>query len=326
MTDLKTTFAGLSLRNPIIISSSGLTNSAGKNKRLAEAGAGAIVLKSLFEEQIMLEADQLKDPAFYPEASDYLEEYIREHKLAEYLTLIKESKKECNIPIIASINCYSDAEWIDFAKQIQEAGADALEINILALQSDVQYTYGSFEQRHIDILRHIKRTVSIPVIMKLGDNLTNPVALIDQLYANGAAAVVLFNRFYQPDINIENMEQISGAVFSTSADLATPLRWIGIASSVVDKIDYTASGGVSSPEAVVKAILAGATAVEVCSAVYQNTNAFIGESTRFLSAWMERKGFESIAQFKGKLNIKDVQGINTFERTQFLKYFGKKEN
>ena len=301
MTDLKTTFAGLSLRNPIIISSSGLTNSAGKNKRLAEAGAGAIVLKSLFEEQIMLEADQLKDPAFYPEASDYLEEYIREHKLAEYLTLIKESKKECNIPIIASINCYSDAEWIDFAKQIQEAGADALEINILALQSDVQYTYGSFEQRHIDILRHIKRTVSIPVIMKLGDNLTNPVALIDQLYANGAAAVVLFNRFYQPDINIENMEQISGAVFSTS-------------------------GGVSSPEAVVKAILAGATAVEVCSAVYQNTNAFIGESTRFLSAWMERKGFESIAQFKGKLNIKDVQGINTFERTQFLKYFGKKEN
>ena len=110
------------------------------------------------------------------------------------------------------------------------------------------------------------------------------------------------------------------------ADLATPLRWIGIASSVVDKIDYAASGGVSNPEAVVKAILAGATAVEVCSAVYQNTNAFIGESTRFLSAWMERKGFESIAQFKGKLNIKDVQGINTFERTQFLKYFGKKEN
>ena len=325
MTDLKTTFAGLSLRNPIIISSSGLTNSAGKNKRLAEAGAGAIVLKSLFEEQIMLEADQLKDPAFYPEASDYLEEYIREHKLAEYLTLIKESKKECSIPIIASINCYSDSEWVDFAKQIQEAGADALEINILALQSDVQYTYGSFEQRHIDILRHIKQTVTIPVIMKLGDNLTNPVALIDQLYANGAAAVVLFNRFYRRDINIENMEQVSGEVFSTSADLATPLRWIGIASSVVNKIDYAASGGVANPEAVVKVILAGASAVEVCSAIYQNTNAFIGESTRFLSAWMERKGFNNIAQFKGKLNIKDVQGINTFERTQFLKYFGKKE-
>lgn len=325
MTDLKTTFAGLSLRNPIIISSSGLTSSAGKNKKLAEEGAGAIVLKSLFEEQIMMEADQLKDPTYYSEGSDYLEEYIREHKLAEYLALIRDSKKVCPIPIIASINCHTNSEWIDFAKQIEEAGADALEINILALQSDMQYIYGSFEQRHIDILRHVKQTIKIPVIMKLGDNLTNPVALIDQLYANGAAAIVLFNRFYQPDINIEKMEHISGDVFSKSSDLSTPLRWIGIASSLVNKIDYAASGGVSNPEAVVKAILAGASAVEVCSAIYLNTNIFIGETTRFLSAWMARKGFDRISQFKGKLNVKDVQGINMFERTQFLKYFGKKE-
>lgn len=325
MTDLKTTFAGLSLRNPIIISSSGLTSSVGKNKKLAEEGAGAIVLKSLFEEQIMMEADQLKDPAYYSEGSDYLEEYIREHKLAEYLALIRDSKKVCPIPIIASINCHTDSEWIDFAKQIEEAGADALEINILALQSDMQYAYGSFEQRHIDILRHVKQTIKIPVIMKLGDNLTNPIVLIDQLYANGAAAIVLFNRFYQPDINIEKMEHISGDVFSTSSDLSTPLRWIGIASSLVNKIDYAASGGVSNPEAVVKSILAGASAVEVCSAIYLNTNMFIGEATRFLSAWMARKGFDRISQFKGKLNVKDVQGINMFERTQFLKYFGKKE-
>ena len=325
MTDLKTTFAGLSLRNPIIISSSGLTNSAGKNKRLAEAGAGAIVLKSLFEEQIMLEADQLKDPAFYPEASDYLEEYIREHKLAEYLTLIKESKKECSIPIIASINCYSDSEWVDFAKQIQEAGADALEINILALQSDVQYTYGSFEQRHIDILRHIKQTVTIPVIMKLGDNLTNPVALIDQLYANGAAAVVLFNRFYQPDINIEKMIQVSGNVFSNEADLSKALRWIGIASAAVNKLDYAASGGIHSPEGVVKAILAGASAVEICSVLYQNSATIIEEYIRFLNLWMDRKGMETISQFKGILNVNDPKGVNTFERTQFLKYFSSHE-
>ena len=325
MTDLKTTFAGLSLRNPIIISSSGLTDSVGKNKKLAEDGAGAIVLKSLFEEQIMLEAEQLKDPAYYPEGSDYLEEYIREHKLSEYLTLIKESKKVCPIPIIASINCYTDSEWVDFAKQIEDAGADALEINILALQSDLQYVCGSFEQRHINILRHIKQMVKIPIIMKLGDNLTNPVALIDQLYANGAAAVVLFNRFYQPDINIEKMEHISGDIFSKESDLSNTLRWIGISSSVVDKIDYAASGGVANPESVVKVLLAGASAVEVCSAIYLNTNMFIGQATRFLSAWMERKGFESINQFKGKLNAKDIHGVNMFERTQFLKYFSKKE-
>ena len=325
MATLETTFAGLKLRNPIIVSSSGLTDSAAKNQKLSEAGAGAIVLKSLFEEQIMMEADWMGDPNMYPEGSDYLVGYIREHKLGEYLNLIKESKKVCNIPIIASINCYSDAEWIDFAKQIQEAGADALEINILALQSDVQYTYGSFEQRHIDILRHIKRTVSIPVIMKLGDNLTNPVALIDQLYANGAAAVVLFNRFYQPDINIENMEQISGAVFSTSADLATPLRWIGIASSVVDKIDYAASGGVSNPEAVVKAILAGATAVEVCSVIYQHGNQIIEEMKKELTEWMDDKGYDSITQFKGKMNASAAGDINPFERTQFMKYYSNHE-
>lgn len=321
MTDLKTTFAGLSLRNPIIISSSGLTNSAGKNKRLYEAGAGAIVLKSLFEEQIMLEADQLKDPAYYPEGSDYLLEYVREHTLAEYLTLIKESKQVCPIPIIASVNCYSDNEWVDFAKKIEEAGADALEINILALQTDIQYSYGSFEQRHIDILRHVKQTIGIPVIMKLGNNFTNPVSLIDQLYANGAAAVVLFNRFYQPDIDIEKMEHVSGSVFSTEADLPNTLRWIGIASAQLPKIDYAASGGVVTPQAVVKAILAGAAAVEVCSTIYQNTNLYIGEMTRFLSAWMEQKGFEQISQFKGKLNAESVQGINMWERTQFLKYF-----
>lgn len=324
MTDLKTTFAGLSLRNPIIISSSGLTNSVGKNKKLAEDGAGAIVLKSLFEEQILMEAEQLKDPAVYPESSDYLEEYIREHKLSEYLKLIKESKKVCPIPIIASINCYTDSEWIEFASQIEDAGADALEINILALQTDVQYTYGSFEQRHIDILRHIKQTIKIPVIMKLGDNLTNPIALIDQLHANGAAAVVLFNRFYQPDINIEKMEHTSGEIFSNSSDLSNTLRWIGIASSEVTKIDYAASGGVANPEAVVKAILAGASVVEISSAIYQNTNMFIGQATRFLSAWMDRKGFERISQFKGKLNAKDIKGINMFERTQFLKYFATK--
>ena len=210
MATLETTFAGLKLKNPIIVSSSGLTDSAAKNQKLSEAGAGAIVLKSLFEEQIMMEADWMGDPNMYPEGSDYLVGYIREHKLGEYLNLIKESKKVCNIPIIASINCYQNADWVEFAAKIEEAGADALEINILALQTDVQYTYGTFEQRHIDILSHIKKTVKIPVIMKLGDNLTNPIALIDQLYANGAAAVVLFNRFYQPAY--DNESEIKPAV------------------------------------------------------------------------------------------------------------------
>lgn len=325
MATLETTFAGLKLRNPIIVSSSGLTDSAAKNQKIYEAGAGAIVLKSLFEEQIMLEADWLGDPNMYPEGSDYLVGYIREHKLGEYLELIKESKKVCNIPIIASINCYQDADWIEFATKIEEAGADALEINILALQTDIHYTYGSFEQRHIDILSHIKKMVSIPIIMKLGDNFTNPIALIDQLYANGAAAVVMFNRFYQPDIDIERMVQTSGNVFSSDADLAKALRWIGIASAAVSKLDYAASGGIHTPEGIVKAILAGASAVEICSVLYQNSYAIISEYLRFLDMWMDRKGMESIKQFKGILNVSDLNGVNTFERTQFLKYFSSRK-
>ncbi|MFV0545365.1 MAG: dihydroorotate dehydrogenase-like protein [Bacteroides sp.] len=324
MNDLKTTFAGLVLKSPIIVSSSGLTNSASKNKKLEEAGAGAIVLKSLFEEQILLEADQIKDTAFSPEANDYLDQYMKEHKLAEYIDLIKESKRLCTIPIIASINCYTDNDWIEFASQIEEAGADALEINILSLQTDLHYTYGTFEEHHINILSRIKKQVRIPIIMKLGNNLTNPIVLIDQLYANGAAAVVLFNRFYQPDIDIEKLVHSSGEVFSNPADLSNTLRWVGIASAQIEKIDYAASGGVSRPEDIVKTILAGASAVEVCSAIYQKTNSFIKECNVFLATWMMHKGYHSIADFRGKLNAKKIQGINTFERTQFLRYFNKK--
>lgn len=319
-TTLETTFAGLRLRNPVIVGSSGLTDCAAKNKKLYEAGAGALVLKSLFEEQIMMDVAGMDDPSMSPEASDYLHGYVRQHKLGEYLALVRESKQACPIPIIASMNCYDDANWVDFARQIEDAGADAIEVNILVLQADVRYTPGSFEQRHVDILRHIKRTVSLPVIMKLGTNLTNPVALIDQLKANGAAGIVLFNRFYQPDIDIEKMEQTSGSIFSHEDEFPAALRWISIASAAVKQMDYAASGGIHSPEAVVKALLAGAGAVEVCSAIYEQTDAFIGRCTEFLSEWMTRKGMENIEKFKGRLNMHDLKGVNTFERTQFLRY------
>lgn len=325
MSDLKTTFAGLTLKNPIIISSSGLTNSAVKNKKLEEAGAGAVVLKSLFEEQIALETAQMQNSVYYPEGGDYLVEALRGHKLSEYLRLIKESKESCRIPIIASINCYSDNEWTNFATEIEKAGADALEINILSLQTDELYEWGSFEQRHIDILKHVKQHINIPVIMKLGNNLTNPVALINQLCANGAAAVVLFNRFYQPDIDIDKVKQSAGQIFSSHSDLGNSLRWVGIASAAVCQIDYAVSGGVHNEKDVIKAILAGASAVEICSTIYKDGNEVIKPMLNTFSKWMNDKGYEYISQFKGILNTTDLRGINTFERTQFLKYYGTKE-
>ncbi len=321
MIDITTQFAGLKLKNPIIISSSGLTNSAEKNQKLAEAGAGAIVLKSLFEEQIVLGIEKVIDTVYYPEGVEYLEGYIREHALSEYLNLVRDSKAVCDIPVIASINCHTNTTWTEFAAHIEQAGADALEINILSLPSIGNYEYGSFEQLHIDILREIKQSIGIPVIMKLGSNFTNPVALIEQLYANGAAAVVLFNRFYPVDIDIEHLTHKTGDVLSHPADLSDSLRWVGIASSVVNKMEYAVSGGVHAPADVAKSLLAGASAVEICSTIYRRGNAYIEEMLTFLQEWMQRHGFTHIAQFNRTLNSKDIRGINMFERTQFLKYF-----
>lgn len=320
MVQLKTTFAGLTLENPIIISSSGLTNSVEKIKKLEEAGAGAVVLKSVFEEQITMQAGAMQGYGS-PEADDYLGTYVRSHALNEHINLIEQAKKACKIPVIASINCYSDSEWVDFAKMMENAGADALEINILTLQTEKDYTPGSFEQRHIDILRHIKKSVNIPVIMKLGSNFTNPIALINQLYANGAAAVVLFNRFYQPDINIETLTFTNTNVMSNPSELADRLRWTAIASAAVPQVDYAISGGVHCGKGVIKAILAGASAVEICSAIYQYGNKEIATMKNELKEWMESNGYDTLNQFKGKMNANAAGDINPFERTQFMKYY-----
>ncbi len=324
MAQLTTSFAGLSLKNPIIISSSGLTNSAEKIKQLEEAGAAAVVLKSVFEEQINQHAGSLNDYGS-PEADDYLGAYVRSHALGEHISLIEEAKRLCTIPVIASINCYSDSEWEDFAVLMEQAGADALELNILSLQTDKDYVPGSFEQRHIDILCHIKKKVSIPIIMKLGTNFTNPIALINQLYANGAAAVVLFNRFYQPDINIDNLTFTSTNVMSSPCELADRLRWAAIASAEVNGIDYAISGGVHTGSDVVKSILAGAAAVEVCSTIYLNGNKEIDVMNGELAAWMDKNGYDSLQQFKGKMNAQAAGSVNPFERTQFMRYFSSHE-
>ncbi|MBQ7554059.1 MAG: dihydroorotate dehydrogenase-like protein [Bacteroidaceae bacterium] len=324
MRTLETTFAGLSLKNPVIVSSSSLTDNAEKNKQLCEAGAGAVVLKSLFEEQILQEVEGMEDFDPFVMGGNDLTEYFRHHKLEEYFALIRDTKRMVDIPVIASINAYDEGNWTEFAQKIEAAGADALEINILALQTSLDYQYGAFEKRHIDILKLVKKAVKVPVIMKLGDNFTNPVALIQQLYANGADGVVLFNRFYPTDINIDKVEQCAGNAFTTEADLSKSLRWTGIASAAVGNISFAVSGGVHNAAGVVKSILAGASAVEVCSAIYLKGNGIIKEMTDGLAEWMDSHTMDNIPMFRGMLNMHDRnEGINTFERTQFLKYYGQ---
>lgn len=325
MVDLKTEFAGLKLKNPIIISSSGLTSSADKNKRLEEAGAGAVVLKSLFEEQIMQKAKQVNEPVYYPEGGNFLTEHLHAQVLSDYLKLIQESKKHCSIPIIASINCCTNKDWVEFAHKIESAGADAIELNILSIQASPYYECGEFENQHIEILRKVKERVQIPIIMKLGTNLTNPVALINKLRLHGAEGVVLFNRLYQTDIDIDKLEYVSGEILSSPSDLPISLRWISLSSAIISNIDYAASGGVHNADSAIKSILTGASAVEICSVIYKNGIQYIRPMLETIERWMSQKGYESISQFKGLLKAKDINQANAYERTQFLRYFSERE-
>ena len=324
MKRLETTFAGLKLKNPFIVSSCNLTNSAEKNKKWEDAGAGAVVLKSLFEEEIEAQADWMNEGA-HAEELDYLQAYQRAHRLEEYLNLIKETKAVCTIPVIASINCFRLTGWTDFAKQMEQAGADAIELNIMSVNTEICDEYGLFEQLHVEILRKIKQLVHIPIIVKLGKNLSQPLTLVHQLYANGAAGVVLFNRMVTPDINLKNMSYGRGEVLGSSTDLYESLRWIGLASDRIPKLTYAASGGVQDGESMVKALLVGASAVEVCSVLYKKGADAIQEMLQTLETWMEANHYEQIADFKGLMNAGKTGGGAAFERTQFFKHYGKYE-
>ena len=324
MKRLETTFAGLKLKNPFIVSSCNLTNSAEKNKKWEDAGVGAVVLKSLFEEEIEAEADWMNDGT-HAEELDYLQTYYRAHRLEEYLRLIKETKALCSIPVIASINCYQLTGWTDFAKQIQQAGADAIELNIMSVCSELDYEYGAYERLHIDIVQKIKQVVSLPIVVKLGRNLTNPMPLIHQLYAHGVASVVLFNRMASPDFNIDTLKFANAEALGHPSDLYESLRWVGLASERVPALSYAASGGVTDGVSLVKALLAGASAVEVCSALYRHGVPQVQEMLAFLSEWMAQHNFKKISDFKGLMNAQKTGSASAFARSQFFKQFGKYE-
>ncbi len=326
METLQTMYAGLALRNPLIVASSGLTNNIEKIKDLEKAGAGAVVLKSLFEEQILNQTThELYHSVDYPEAYDYVQNYVRSHNIEEYLSLIREAKASCSIPIIASINCYDKGSWVSFAKDMEAAGADAIEINILKIATALDEKPGEYEQLHIDILNAVKKAVKIPVTIKMGQRFSNIVSIANQLKANNVDGVVLFNRFYQPDIDIHKMQFTSGTVFSSSSDFSNTMRWIGIVSGQVPNLPLAASTGIHEPESVIKALLAGASAVELCSVLYQHGNGIIMQMLTILEEWMQAQGFKTIDEFKGLLNFKNVPDQSYYERVQFMKYFSNRD-
>ena len=315
MIDMRTQYAGLTLRNPIIIGSSGLTNKAERNKEFEKAGAGAIVLKSLFEEQIEMQSEALARDTDYPEAVDYIRGYVKANQVNDYLELIKKSKELCTIPIIASINCYKADAWIDFARQIELAGADALELNVFFLETELTDSLRTLQDTYVNIVRKVKETVSIPVIMKIGKNYGNIPALVNLLKANGADGVVLFN----------NLQIVSGNVFSNHSALSDTIRWTAIVAGKIPGISVASSTGVHDWEDVIKCLLAGASAVQMCSAIYTHGAEIISQILTCVEEWIHQANYQSIAEFKGKLNYANIPDPAMYERSQFMKYFSNRD-
>jgi dihydroorotate dehydrogenase (fumarate) len=324
MMNISVNYMGLNLKSPIIVGSSGLTNSVQKIKELEANGAGAVVLKSLFEEQLISEAFDVdnKNEHDYPEALDYINFFTKDSNLTEYLKLIRESKKEVDIPIIASINCVSSGEWVNFAKKMEEAGADGLELNISLLPSDVNKTSDVNEKMYFTIIEKVKSVVKIPIALKMSHYSAGLANLIQKLsWTENVDAFVLFNRYYSPDIDIKTLKISSTGVFSSPGDIAASLRWVALLSDKID-VDIAASTGVHTGEDLIKQLLAGATAVQVVSAIYLNHPSIMTNMLEELMTWMKAKKYKSISEFQATVNLSELINPAAFERIQFMKYFG----
>jgi dihydroorotate dehydrogenase (fumarate) len=326
MANIATTFLGLDLPSPVIASSSGLTQSAENIKKAEENGAGAVILKSLFEEQINFEAGHmLSQSNDYPEAEDYIRNYAKHNSLDAYIRLIRDAKKAVNIPVIASINCISAKDWTGFATRIEEAGADALELNINIIPDNGDTESLTYESKYYEIAEAVLKKVNIPLIIKIGPHFTNLLRMVKQLQFRGVKAVTLFNRFYEPDINIDKMEMVSASVFSRDTDIRHSLRWVGMVSGNMKRIEVSASTGIHDGGAAIKQLLAGAQTTQVCSVLYRNGFSAISEINNEIEEWMEEHDFKSIEDFRGKMSYKNINNPQMYERSQFMKYFSSVE-
>ncbi len=344
MTDLSCKYLGLQLKNPIIVGSSGLTSSIANLRTISKLGAGAVVLKSIFEEQIRFEADKFlqsenpevkswqeafqgivsKTEFYFDEAYSYLTSYAQEHTLKQYLSLISEAKEELDIPIIASINCSTQYDWQYFAKRIQNAGADALELNVYVLPSDFDKSGAENEKVYFDIIKEVQKYITIPVSLKTGYYFSSVAQTLLNLSETGIAGLTLFNRPYNPDIDIEHLKVSASNMFSSEAEYSHSLRWIALMAGRI-KCDIAASTGIHNHETAIKQLLAGADAVQMVSVFYKHHFDIIPQVINGLESWMESHSFKTISDFKGMMSSKNVHNPASYERVQFLRLFSSIE-
>lgn len=322
MADLSTSYLGLKLKNPLILSSSGLTSNIESLKKAEQAGAGAVVLKSLFEEDMTAEVHKMGenfDDMLHPEAYAYLEETGMLYSADKYFDLIKEAKKELSIPVIASLNCYSTEWWIDYAETVQKIGADALELNIGLMAHNYREDPDVLEDKYVTIFKQVKEKIKIPVAVKIGQNFTSIPNMVYRLHNAGAEGIVMFNRFYNPDIDIDTMKMKTGPRYSTEAEFPPLLRWTAIIASQFDDLQISATTGIHNWESVIKILMAGADTVQLCSALYKNGMSYVGELLKEVEAWMDSKGYSKLSDFHGSMESDTDAKEEVYERLQYLK-------
>lgn len=321
MIDLSTEYMGLKLRSPIILSSSHLTNNIKHIVNAEKHGAGAIVLKSLFEEQILADAEKLyeKDKMYfwYKEAIDYMDELSKTDGIEQYINLILDAKKSVSIPIIASINCTTPHEWPKFTKQIEDAGADGIELNMSIIPSDVKTPCYVVQERYESIIKSVLDNTSLPISIKVGPYFSNVNMAIRELSDTGVKGIVLFNRFYRPDIDIENLTVVSDNFLSSETELTHTLRWVALLAPEVN-CDIAASSGVHDYAGVIKMLLAGAKACEMTSTFVKNGVNHIETILKQIEEWMNKKNFRNLKEFQGLISQRKEYSPE-FERVQYMK-------
>lgn len=323
--DLTTTYLGLQLRSPLVVGAAApLTEDIDNIKRIEDAGAAAVVLHSLFEEQLRQERYELHHhltygTESYAEALTYFPEPEIFHVGSEeYLNHIQQAKRTVDIPIIASLNGSTLGGWIDYAQQIQQAGADALELNIYSVPTDLELTSIQIEQNYLDILRAVKAAVNIPVAVKLSPFFSNMANMAHQLTNAGADALVLFNRFYQPDINLEELEVKPHVLLSTPQAMRLPMRWIAILYSRI-AADLAATGGIHKSTDVLKMLMAGAKITLLVSVLLRHGIEQMHEIEQGMRDWMTEHEYESVKQMQGSMSQLNCPDKSAFERAQYMK-------
>ena len=317
---------GLELKSPIVVGSCGLTSDVDKMVQMEQAGAGAVVVKSVFEEQIIHDIKRnthvVAPTDNYGDSYEYIAHHVADDSLERHFSMIREAKRRLTIPVIGSINCFSYENWLTYAQKFQEAGCDALELNMAILPYETSLSADDVERTFSQIINTIRKSIELPISIKVGTYFTDMAKQMQQLSWMGIQGVTMFNKNVQVDIDTEAECLKNASWLSTPEEIHNTLRWVALMSKKM-RCDISASTGVYTADDVVKMLLAGATSVQVVSCLYKNGIDTLRDLNNGLLSWMEKKGYENIKDFRGKLSVAPAEKASVAMRTQFMKYFAE---